>query len=48
MVAMRTHKVNLFMYIVFRYIYTHTQPTNNAIYNTQEKVYHVYNNVKDE
>ena len=32
-------KVNFFMYVVFRYLYTQPQPTNNAIYNIQEKVY---------
>ena len=32
-------KVNIFLYVVYRYLYTHTQPTNNAIYNTQKYVY---------
>ena len=32
-------KVNFFMYVVFRYLYTQPQPINNAIYNIQEKVY---------
>ena len=34
-----SYEVNFFMYVVFRYLYTQPQPTNNAIYNIQEKVY---------
>ena len=32
-------KVIIFVYVVFRYIYTQPQPTNNAIYNTQKYDY---------
>lgn len=34
-----SYEVNFFMYVVFRYLYTQPQPTNNAIYNIQDKVY---------
>ena len=33
-------KVIIFVYVVFRYLYIPTQPTNNAIYNTQKYDYH--------
>ncbi len=32
-------KVIIFVYVVFRYLYIPTQPTNNAIYNTQNYDY---------
>ena len=32
-------KVIIFLYVVFRYIYTQPQPPNNAIYNTQKYDY---------
>jgi hypothetical protein len=41
-------KVIIFLYVVYRYLYTHTQPPNNAIYNTQkyDYLYHTMRTMK--
>ena len=39
MISTMTYKVNFFVYVVYRYLIFQPPTTNNAIYNTQKKVY---------